>query len=112
MNVESIIFIGLILIAAGILSYRLILHIQAMNKPEPEHYAYCKRVDCPGCLPSDEDLARYSLLALWGEMLNRCIPQSPRTKTKSGAWGVIFEDGNRYRQLSKEIREKWIKEQK
>lgn len=105
MNAETIIFIALILIAAGILSWRLLQHLHLRNKPEPEHYAYCKDLECPGCLPSDADLAQMPIQALWGEMLNRCIAQTPRTKDWLGAYAAIVEDGEYYRSMSRKARQ-------
>lgn len=61
------------------------------------HYAYCKNADCDGCLPSDEELRCWPLIALWGEMAARCIAQTPATKTREGALAALIDDGPTYR---------------
>lgn len=65
-----------------------------------EHYAYCKDATCTGCLPSDDDLMTWPIIALWGEMLARCIAQTPATKTREGALAALIEDGPSYRAAS------------
>jgi hypothetical protein len=72
--------------------------------PIPEHYAYCKNADCPGCLPSDDDLAAMPVIALWGEMLARCIAQTPETKSHTGALAALIADGPEYREASLRLR--------
>lgn len=68
------------------------------------HYAYCRDRDCTGCLPSDAAMDQWSLMALWGEMLARCIAQTPETKTVAGALAALSEDGDRYREMSERFR--------
>jgi hypothetical protein len=70
----------------------------------PDHYAYCRRADCPGCLPTDEQLAGEPLIGLWAEMHRRCIAQTPQTKTLAGAYLALLNDGDRYRRYSRDIR--------
>lgn len=55
------------------------------------HYAYCKRRECVGCCPTMAEIERMPLIAVFGEMLTRCIPQSPATKTHEGAVAAIQE---------------------
>lgn len=62
-----------------------------------EHYAHCRTAACDGCLPSDDDLATWDLRPLWGEMLARGIAQTTYTKTVSGAFRALVEDGDEYR---------------
>lgn len=54
-----------------------------------KHYAYCKRRECIGCLPTIDEIEQMPILPVWAEMLARCIPQSPDTKTHKGAVAVI-----------------------
>jgi len=77
---------------------------KATTGTEAEHYAYCRDAACPGCLPSDEALAERHTLALWGEMLARCIAQTPTTKTHDGALAAIIADEPGYRALSLRLR--------
>lgn len=65
-----------------------------------KHYAYCKDRDCTGCLPTDEELADFPIIALWGEMLARCIEQTPFTKTHDGALNVLLARGSDYRSIA------------
>lgn len=76
----------------------------ATTGTEAEHYAYCKDAVCPGCLPSDEALSEWDTIALWGEMLARCIAQTPATKTHDGALAAIIAGGPGYRALSLRLR--------
>jgi hypothetical protein len=69
-----------------------------------EHYAFCKDADCAGCLPSDDELATRPMIALWGEMVQRCIAQTPATKTHTGALAAIVDDGPTYREASLRLR--------
>lgn len=71
-----------------------------------DHYAYCKHPECAGCLPTDDELKGWTILNLWGEMLSRCIHQTPETKTRDGALKALIDDGPEYRKRSSEIREK------
>lgn len=68
------------------------------------HYAYCRERDCTGCLPTDAALEQRPIIALWGEMLARCIAQTPATKTAAGALAAITEDGDHYREVSERFR--------
>lgn len=54
-----------------------------------KHYAYCKRRECVGCLPTIDELDRMQLLDVWAEMLARCIAQTPDTKTHEGAMAAL-----------------------
>lgn len=74
----------------------------------PEHYAYCRDPECGGCLPTDEELAGFDLLPLFAEMLARCIPQRPTTKTHAGALAVIIDQGDRYRELAADVRRRRV----
>lgn len=76
----------------------------AEHDEQTEHYAYCKVADCPGCLPSDAAVNNMGLWELWGEMLNRCIAQTPATKTRAGAIAAIVADGPTYRSHPKVLR--------
>lgn len=68
------------------------------------HYCYCRDAECGGCLPSDEALEEMHILPLWGEMLNRCIAQTPATKTREGALAAIRADAPSYRIRAEEYR--------
>lgn len=70
----------------------------------PEHYAYCREKACDGCAPTLADMENFGLLALWGEMMARCIPQKPTTKTREGALAVLRERDEAYRELATAIR--------
>lgn len=56
-----------------------------------KHYAYCKRRECIGCLPTIDEIEAMPTIAVWGEMLTRCIEQSPATKTHEGAVAAVRE---------------------
>lgn len=77
-----------------------------------DHYAFCKNRECTGCLLTDEELANFHVLALWGEMNQRCIAQTPHTKSVAGALAAIVEDGPSYRANAKRIREEHFADQK
>jgi hypothetical protein len=68
------------------------------------HYAYCHSSVCPGCLPTDAELQEWDLLPLWSEMMARCIPQSPHTKTRDGALAAIRARDAEYRDLAASVR--------
>jgi hypothetical protein len=59
---------------------------------------------CTGCLPTDAELGEMPILALWGEMLNRCVAQTPDTKSRDGALAALIEDGPEYRTLARRLR--------
>lgn len=62
-----------------------------------KHYAYCKRAACIGCLPTIDELDRMpNILDVWAEMLARCIPQSPATKTHEGAMVALRANESEY----------------
>jgi hypothetical protein len=63
-----------------------------------DHYVYCRSSVCPGCLPTDEELQGWHRLALWGEMLARCIAQTPQTETTEGALAAIRANNATYRE--------------
>lgn len=77
---------------------------------QSDHYAYCHSSVCPGCLPSDEELQGWHRLALWGEMLARCIDQTPDTKTYEGALEAIRAEDDSYRAMAFKTRMKpdWL----
>lgn len=61
-----------------------------------KHYAYCKRRECVGCLPTIAELERMPLLDVFAEMLARCIAQSPDTKTHEGAMAALRANRSEY----------------
>lgn len=65
-----------------------------------KHYAYCKRRECVGCLPTMAEIEQMPIIAVWGEMLTRCIEQSPATKTHGGAVAAVRECDGWYHSVS------------
>lgn len=83
-----------------------------MSEVEADHYAYCHSSVCPGCLPSDAELQAAPMIVVWGEMLARCISQTPQTKTHAGALAAVRAEDTKYRTMAREVRarEGWLTE--
>lgn len=73
------------------------LRCHGAGELDRKHYAYCKRRECVGCLPTVAEIDQWpNLLAVFAEMLARCIPQSPERKTHEGAVAAIRENAAEY----------------